>query len=244
MSHQPVRPAALDEAEALLGVEFGDRGLLALALVHSSYANENPDADAASNERLEFLGDGFINFVVAHHLYEKAAGAPEGELTAWRSLLVRGETLAGVASRLALGQLLVMGRGEEAGGGRERATNLADAFEAVVGALLLDKGYVTARAFVLRCLEDDIDSALRSEPPKDPKSRLQELLQSAGREVPRYDTVASDGPDGAPWFIVQVSAGDRVVGQGAGRRKVDAERAAASSALEKLAGGDAGSGPG
>ena len=238
MSYQPAPPAALDEAEARLGVKFRDRELLALALVHSSYANENPDAGEASNERLEFLGDGFINFVVAHLLYEKSPTAPEGELTARRSLLVRGESLATVASRLGLGDLLVMGRGEDIEGGRERASNLADAFEAVVGALLLDGGYAKARAFVLRCLRDDIDSALRSEPPKDPKSRLQELLQSGGREAPRYDSAASQGPDGAPWFTVRVSAGDEVLGQGAARRKVDAERAAASSALEKLGEGD------
>ena len=233
----PVAP--LDEVEARLGVGFKDRGLLALALVHSSYENENPDAGAGSNERLEFLGDGFINFVVAHRLYEKTPGASEGELTARRSLLVRGETLARVASELGLGELLVMGRGEEAGGGRERASNLADAFEAVVGALLLDGGSARARAFVLRCLKDDIDSALRSEPPKDPKSRLQELLQSAGGEAPRYDGVASGGEDSGPWFTVKVSAGGEVLGQGAGRRKVDAERAAASSALETLAQSDA-----
>ena len=239
MSHPPAQAAALDEAEARLGVKFRDRELLVLALVHSSYANENPDADEASNERLEFLGDGFINFVVAHRLYEKAPRASEGELTARRSLLVRGESLATVASRLGLGDLLVMGRGEEIEGGRERASNLADAFEAVVGALLLDGGYAKARAFVLRCLRGDIDSALRSEPPKDPKSRLQELLQSGGREAPRYDSAASQGPDEAPWFTVRVLAGDEVLGRGAARRKVDAERAAASSALEKLGEGDA-----
>ena len=239
MSHRLAGATALDEVEARLSLRFADRELLALALVHSSYANENPEVGAASNERLEFLGDGFINFVIAHRLYEKAPGAPEGELTARRSLVVRGETLARVASRLGLGDLLVMGRGEEAGGGRERASILADAFEAVVGALLLDGGYTSARAFVLRSLRDDIDSALRSEPPKDPKSRLQELLQSAGREAPRYDSVASDGPDGAPWFTVEVSTGSEVLGQGAGRRKVDAERAAASSALERLGEEDA-----
>jgi len=238
VSYQPAPAAALDEAETRLGVKFRDRELLALALVHSSYANENPDAGEASNERLEFLGDGFINFVVAHLLYEESPTAPEGELTARRSLLVRGESLATVASRLGLGDLLVMGRGEASGGGRERASNLADAFEAVVGALLLDGGYAKARAFVLRCLRDDIDSALRSEPPKDPKSRLQELLQSGGREAPRYDSAASLGPDEAPWFTVRVLAGDEVLGRGAARRKVDAERAAASSALEKLGEGD------
>jgi len=244
VSHQVLPAAALNEVEARLGVRFEDRGLLALALVHSSYANENPEAGAASNERLEFLGDGFINFVMAHRLYEKTPGASEGELTARRSLLVRGETLARVASRLGLGELLVMGRGEEAGGGRERASNLADAFEAVVGALLLDGGYARARAFVLRWLKDDMDSALRSAPPKDPKSRLQELLQSAGRGVPEYDTVASDGPDTAPWFTVQVSVGSEVLGQGAARRKVDAERAAALSVLEGLEEGDAQPSPG
>ena len=226
--------AAGEAAEARLGVKFRDRGLLELALVHSSYANENPDAGAVSNERLEFLGDGFINFVAAHRLYEKAPEASEGELTARRSLLVRGEALATVASRLGLGDLLIMGRGEAAGGGRERATNLADAFEAVVGAILLDGGYTRARAFVLRCLRDDIDAAMDLDTPKDPKSRLQELLQSAGRDAPRYDSVTSPGPDGSPWFTAQVLAGDRVLGEGAARRKVDAERAAASSAIEVL----------
>jgi len=236
VSRQAVPAAARAQAEARLGVKFADPALLALALIHSSYPNENPGAGADCNERLEFLGDAFVNLVVARRLYEEARGASEGELTARRSAVVRWETLAGAASRLGLGELLVMGRGEEAGGGRERASNLAGAFEAVVGAVLLDGGYSKARAFVLRCLRDEIESALSSEPPKDPKSRLQELLQSTGREPPRYDTVSTEDAGGASSFAAQVSAGGRVLGEGAGRRKVDAERAAAASALERLEG--------
>jgi len=235
VSGLPVSAATLEEAEARLGYRFRDRSLLSRALVHSWYPNENPGTGVEPNERLEFLGDGFINFVIAHKLYLGTPDAPEGDLTARRSLLVRGETLALVSTGLGLGDLLVMGRGEVAGGGRDRGSNLADAFEAVVGAVLLDGGYAKARAFVLRCLKSEIADALRSEPPKDPKSQLQELLQANGGKAPRYDTVSAAGPEDAPWFTVTVSAGGSVLGEGAGRRKVDAERAAASSALRALA---------
>lgn len=224
----------LPGVEARIGAEFRDKNLLALALVHSSYGNENPDWQDYSNERLEFLGDGYINFITAHRLYEMIPEADEGELTARRSYVVRRETLARVAASLGLGESLVMGKGEEAGGGRDRASNLANAFEALAGALLLDRGHEEAKARILAWLDPAIKRTLESEPHKDPKSILQELLQSEGREAPSYRTVEAEGVGATAWFTVEVWSGKELLGSGAARRKVDAERAAAISALELL----------
>lgn len=234
MTTQPITDSRLAELEARLGVSFRDRSLLSTALVHASFVNENPDVGLQSNERVEFLGDAVVDLAVGHLLFDRIQGATEGELTAVRSLVVRSESLARAASRLRLGDFLLMGRGERANGGAERVSNLGDAFEAVVGAVFLDRGYMEAREFVLRSLAQEIGDAVEAESPKDPKSRLQEVAQAAGWGAPVYRTVTSEGPDHMRRFTVEVFVRDRVAGRGAGARKVDAERLAASQAYDSL----------
>lgn len=228
--------AALERAQGALGARFRDSSLLAVALTHRSFLNENPSLKVESNERLEFLGDGALNFVIAQHLFEKATRATEGELTARRAQLVRRETLARVATRIGLGNHLVMGRGEAASGGAERSSNLADGFEAVTGAILVDKGYRSARAFVLKWLAPEITNVMGAATPKDPKSRLQEYLQAAGTPAPKYRVANAAGPEEDRWFTVEVLVSGEVAGTGEGRRKLDAERAAAVDAYQRLSG--------
>ena len=225
----------LDSLEESLGVEFQDRDLLRLAFIHSSYLNENPETYPESNERLEYLGDAQVGLVIAHDLFERYPDQPEGELTALRSELVRGETLARIAESLHLGQYLLMGKGEEANGGRERQSNLAATFESLVGALFLDQGYEATRDFVLRVLSEEITSVeMRSNTPKNPKSTLQEMVQRRGGPSPSYRIVEVSGEDHAREFTAEVLVRGEVKGRGTGHRKSLAERAAAQKALEAL----------
>lgn len=239
MSPSPARlisDARLRELEETLGVRFRERDLLELALTHSSYLNENPDEAAESNERLEFLGDAVVDVAVARHLYGLAPAASEGELTTLRSQIVRGAALAAAALRYRIGEFLVLGRGEAISGGADRATNLADAFEAVTGALLLDRGYRAASEFVVRSLGPEIDAAIAAESTKDPKSILQERVQASGGAPPEYRIIRENEDDEDNRFIAAVLIGGATVGTGLGRRKLDAERAAALAALAAPAG--------
>ena len=220
--------------EAALGVEFGDRRLLELALVHGSYLNERAGAFEESNERLEFLGDAVIGVAAAHELYRRNPGWPEGRLSEARAELVRDETLARVASRLALGDRLRMGRGEAAGGGRERPGALAAALEAVVGAVFLDRGYPEAEALVVRLLAPEMRRLERPAAARNPKSALQEMLQAAGAKPPTYSIVGVAGERHAREFTAEVSLDGRVLGAGAGPRKSTAERRAAEAALAAM----------
>lgn len=205
-----------------------------MALTHSSYVNEHPEEAPASNERLEFLGDALIGYVVAARLYDDHPGMTEGDLTAARAALVRGESLAEVAAELRLGESLLLGQGEEATGGRSRASNLAGVFEAVVGAVYLDRGHETAGDLVLRLLGERLAAISPSTVPQDPKSRLQEAVQGRGEGTPAYRVVGEVGPEHARRFTAQVVLGEAVLGEGSGRRKLDAERAAAVAALASL----------
>jgi len=224
----------LDALEAKLGILFKNRALLAKAMVHRSHLNEAKRPDIESNERLEFLGDAVIGFVVARELYRRFPGVPEGQLTELRAHLVRWETLATVAGRLDLGKHLALGRGEERTGGRERPMNLARAYEAVVGALLEDRGLRDTERFVLRTLKADLAELEATSNVADIKSRLQEWVQGRVGGTPIYQTVAVVGPDHAREYRVQVQIGDRVLGEGLGRNKRTAERAAAAEALTRL----------
>ena len=217
-----------------LGFSFHDEGLLSLAFVHSSYVNENPEEFPESNERLEFLGDALVGMVVAHELYQRYPDSPEGDLTALRSALVKGETLAQIADSLQLGQYLLMGKGEEASGGRKRPSNLAATFEALVGAVFLDQGYGEACDFVLRVLSDALSSVGKRIPLKNSKSLLQELVQGMGKTIPSYRIVDVTGEDHARTFTVEVVVSGEVMGRGTGSRKSTAEREAASEALRAM----------
>jgi ribonuclease-3 len=233
----PTTPLDIDQLEAVehaLGVKFGDKSVLVLALTHQSFVNEHPDLPPVSNERLEFLGDSIVGMVVADRMYLGAPDLPEGDLTVRRSQVVRRETLAAAARTIGLGQWLVMGKGEAAAGGDNRSSNLADTFEAVVGAVYIDRGYEETFAFVNHWLGEHVDEALRTETKKDPKSLLQEYLQGNGSKPPRYKLVAESGEPSDLIFTMEVVIDESSVASGAGSRKVDAEREAARKALEIL----------
>lgn len=217
-----------------LKISFNDLSLLEQALVHSSYINENPGFAPASNERLEFLGDAILGFVVAEKLYQDFPDLAEGEMTKLRSVLVRRDTLARIALAIRLGDYLYLGRGEEASGGRDKLANLAGALEAVVAAVFLDRSLAITREFVLKLLEEDLRKVVRQGTVVDYKSQLQELTQSRYRSTPDYRLLEEVGPDHDKKFTVEVRAGDIVLGRGSGKSKKMAETEAARSALEQL----------
>jgi ribonuclease-3 len=230
----PETEELVQELEEKLGFTFHDRLLLLQALTHRSYLNENPDAPQSDNERLEFLGDAFLDFVAARYLYDRFPEMQEGELTSLRAALVRSTTLARFARELDLGRYLFLGRGEEASGGRERFPLLCAAFEALAGAILLDQGFAAAESFVRRFLEPAVDRIVANRLGKDAKSELQELSQGRWQLTPVYRTVAERGPDHAKEFTVEVLIGDRVFGRGTGRNKQSAAQQAAREALKVL----------
>jgi ribonuclease-3 len=227
--------ADLASLQDILGITFENLSLLEQSLVHRSYLNENPDFPLASNERLEFLGDSLLGFVIAEKLYEECRDLSEGEMTKLRASLVRGETLARLASSLGLSDHLYLGHGEEASGGRQRKSNLAGLFEAVLGAVLLDKGFPVARELVLRLFDAEIQNAIEGRVIADYKSKLQEVFQARHQVTPIYRTTKEVGPDHAKEFTVEVLINDCVIGRGHGRSKRKAEVEAARDALEGLA---------
>ncbi|MDA1189258.1 MAG: ribonuclease III [Chloroflexi bacterium] len=223
---------SLKAVQDALSVRFQDESLLGLAFVHSSFINETAGDAVESNERLEFLGDGVVNLIVAQELYVQHPDWSEGQLTSARSALVRTESLAQVAGELGLGAFLLMGKGEDGSGGRERLSNLAAVFEAVTGALFLDQGYATAQRFVLDAIEFEPVRAVAEGSSKNPKSALQELVQSKGLGPPKYRIVESVGPDHEPLFTAEVLIRDEVKGSGIGSKKSLAQQRAAEEALE------------
>ena len=227
----------LQRLEAALGLKFQDPGLLQQALVHRSFLNEQAGEFAQSYERLEFLGDAVIELTVSTELFRRFPLFSEGELTKQRAALVRTESLAGLARRVGIGEFLVLGKGEEATGGRERDSILAASFEALVAAVYLDQGYDHAKGFVLRLLESQLE-VLQSEgpSPENPKSRLQEHIQGMGIPSPRYHLISTEGPDHAPSFTVEVLVDGQAIGTGRGGRRSDAEQSAAADALHRLSG--------
>ena len=235
----PPVPAAqeprLAELERRLRVRFHDRGLLFHALIHRSAVNERTDLQLTSNERLEFLGDAILGAVVAERLFSAFPEASEGVLTVTRASLVRASTLAAWARGIDLGQYLLLGRGEEIGGGRERDTLLASAFEAVVGAMYLDRGLRRVATFLERFIAPELVRAPNERPMLDAKSRLQQRSQAERDAVPRYQVVEIAGPQHSPTFTVEVSIAGRVAARGSGRSKQAAEQAAAQMALASWA---------
>lgn len=227
------------EIEARLGYRFGDTALLWTALTHRSHAHEQ-EAGGTNYERLEFLGDALLGFLVSDWLYRADPGAPEGVLTRRRQSVVQTGTLARAARRLQLGDAFRLGRGEERTGGREKPSLLADTFEAVLGAVYLDGGLRPAKAFVRRHLAEDLDRTQATrEAVNDHKTRLQERIQAELRRTPRYRIVRTTGPAHALRFEVEVLVGSEVLARGRGTNRKRAEQDAARRALESLdAGGD------
>jgi len=227
--------ADLTALQQVLGISFNDQSLLEQALIHSSYANENPGLALTSNERLEFLGDAILGMLVAEKLYRDFPQLTEGEMTRLRSALVRRDTLFRVAKAIKLGDYLYLGKGEEAGGGRHKPVNLAGALEAVIAAIFLDQGLATTKGFVLGLLCQELQKAVSQGVEADYKSRLQELIQSRQQQTPVYQVIDAVGPDHDRRFTVEVKVGDTVLGRGSGRGKRAAEAEAARSALRRLA---------
>ena len=224
----------LENLQENLGYRFRDESLLRGALYHSSYANEHRNENIVSNERLEFLGDAVLGFVSAEFLYSRVPNAPEGELTRIRAALVREESLFEVAQSLQLGECLMLGKGEESGGGRQRPSILADCTEAVFAAVYLDGGMDCARDLIHRVLLSKGDIEVAESRRRDYKTELQELVQRKPHQVLRYELVGQSGPDHAKVFTVAVLLNGDPVGEGSGHSKKEAEQASARAALEKL----------
>lgn len=220
--------------EERLGFQFNDFSLLSRALTHRSYLNENPGDMLEDNERLEFLGDAVLDFVVGAYLYHHFPEMKEGELTMLRAALVRTETLAGFAQQLEIGNSLKLGFGEAESGGRERLATLCAAFEAVVGAIFLDQGMAFVQQWIHWLIAPALTEIIASAAHRDAKSDFQIWAQARFNVTPRYKVLAAIGPDHDKLFTVAVMIDDDVWGTGEGRSKQTAAQAAASKALEKV----------
>ncbi|HZX20807.1 MAG TPA: ribonuclease III [Clostridia bacterium] len=221
----------LKELQDIIDYRFRNTGIINEALTHSSYSNEYRGRCTCNNERLEFLGDSVLSTVISEYIYLKYDNLPEGELTKVRANVVCGSSLALQAKSIGLGKYLLLGKGEEVTGGRDRISILADTFEAVIGALYLDGGIETARKFILNMLEDSIKLASTGNLFKDYKTDLQELLQSKFDDKISYRVVNETGPDHDKTFEIEVVLGDKVLGRGRGKSKKEAEQNAAKKAL-------------
>jgi len=222
----------LTELEESIGYHFKNRKLLTEALSHSSYANENK-RNRRSNERLEFLGDSVLSIVVSQYLFEHFSHLPEGELTKIRASLVCEKSLHIFAGKINLGKFLLLGKGEENTGGRERASILADAFEALIAAVFLDGGLEAARTHILNFIPEDVE-AQRHAAFNDYKTILQEVIQQNPEEKVEYVIVDQSGPDHNKAFTVNVCLNTNVIGVGTGRSKKEAEQMAAKEALKLM----------
>jgi ribonuclease-3 len=221
--------------QARLGYQFRDESLLRLALTHPSVAHE-ANAPTAHNQRLEFLGDSVLGLALSRELFEKYPDADEGLLTKSRAKLVNAAALAAHGRALELGTHLVLSRGEENTGGRERPSALADAFEALLGAILLDRGFDAAREFILRDFAADFASLSLSAGIENPKGELQELLQAKSPAAPVYEMISAEGPDHNRQFVCAVLHEGVELARGSGKSKKTAESDAALAALQKLRG--------
>ena len=222
--------------EAKLKYKFNNVELLKNALVHSSYANEIR-GNTHSNERLEFLGDSVLSIIVADHIYHKYSNMPEGELTRMRASLVCEKTLCALSRELGIGEYLLLGRGEDKNGGRERDSILADAFEAVLAAIYLDGGMAAAKKHILNTVLRDFDNHSDEDSFKDYKTTLQEIIQRNPEECVSYILLDETGPDHDKQFTVAVKLNSNIIGTGTGKSKKQAEQMAAHQAL-KLMGED------
>ena len=223
-----------NDCQKNLGISFRQEFLLEQALTHVSYLNENPGFTSPSNERLEFLGDAILNFLVAEKLYKEFPTLPEGELTEIRASLVCRDTLAELASSLKLGDWLLLGRGEEANGGRTKDSNLANAMEALIGSLYLDQGLARVRRFVIRQLKPELDKIRAGHTTPNYKALVQEFIQGQKKPTPVYRLVEATGPDHSKQFTTEILVEGEPLGKGTGKSKKIAEIQAARAAWEKL----------
>lgn len=226
-------PQQIAEIEATVGVTFQDKNLLQQVFIHRSYLNENPGCKLGHNERLEFLGDAVLELVVTEYLYKNYQN-PEGELTNWRSALVRGQHLAEISANLNLGNYLLLSRGEAKSGGKTRQILLANMFEALLGAVYLDAGLSAVSAFIEKHITTRLTDILDKELHIDPKSKLQEITQAKVGVTPHYEVMREEGPDHAKEFTVGVFLGSRKLAEAKGSSKQTAEQAAATVAIKQF----------
>lgn len=230
-----MNPSQIEEyqkfAREKLGFEFHDIDLLITALTHRSYVNEHKASAKAHNERLEFLGDAVLELVSSDFLYRNY-DEPEGIMTAWRSALVRTESIGAAGEELGYEPLVRLSKGEKHGSSRAHAVILADCFEAVIGAIYLDQGYDTAREFIAKHILVKLDQILRDGSWRDPKSYLQELAQHYDGATPQYKVLGEEGPDHDKTFMVGVYVGKQLKGKGSGHSKQEAEGAAAAEGVK------------
>ena len=217
--------------EENINYEFTNKEYILEALTHSSYSNEN--INYHFNERLEFLGDSVLSIVISDYLFKKETKLPEGELTKIRANIVCEESLSEVSKDIHLGKYMLLGKGEEATGGRERISILADALEAVIAAIYLDGGLDKAREFILTYMDKIINDSIKGKIFRDYKTCLQEVLQSNGENNIWYKLIEEKGPDHNKRFVMEVGINDTVLGVGEGKSKKDAEQVAAKCALDK-----------
>ncbi len=215
---------------------FKNQDLLSQALTHRSWVNENND-NKGTNERLEFLGDAILEFIVSKEIYNKFPKEEEGYLTALRSNLVNTKNLSVVATKLGIGDIIYLSKGEEDGGGRTNSSLLADTVEAIIGALFLDQGVEAAEKFITDNILVDVDRKA-SLPLKDPKSLLQENVQAKSLPAPRYNVVSEEGPDHNKLFTIEVVINGKTEAKGTGKSKSEAEQDAATNALSSYCGID------
>lgn len=218
-------------ARDVLGFEFSNIDLLVTALTHRSYVNEHKKSVSEHNERLEFLGDAVLELSVTDFLFNNYS-EPEGILTSWRSSLVRTESIGEAGDKLGYEPLLRMSRGEKNGSVRARQQILANAFEAVIGAIYLERGYADADTFIKKHILSKLDSILESGSWRDPKSHLQEVSQRIDGHTPVYKVLSEEGPDHDKIFTLGVFVGDKLMGKGTGPSKQNAQQVAAKAALE------------
>ncbi len=219
--------------EEQIGLKFKDYDLLRHAFVHRSYLNEHRDSQFESNERLEFLGDAVLELVVTEYLYLNYPNS-EGDLTNWRSALVKGEMLAKIASELKLGEYLFLSHGEEKSGGRTKDYLLANTFEALIGVIYLELGYKIAKVFIAKFLLIHLEDILVKGEHIDAKSKFQEIAQEKVGSTPSYELQSEAGPDHDKIFTMVAYIGTRMVGKGKGGSKQIAEQKAAEDALKRL----------
>ena len=215
----------------IAGYCFNNPELFQRALTHTSYSNEK---HVESNQRLEFLGDSVIGLIIGEYIYKKYPSMPEGELSKIRAGIVCESGLVKCAEKIKLGERLLLGRGEEMSGGRNRASNLEDAFEALIGAIFLDSDFYTVKKFVLTVMKDIIEEIVLHDGIDDSKTEFQEYIQGHKKKNIEYVLINEEGPDHDKTYTMQVKVGGKVMGTGKGHSKKDAEQSAAKAALEML----------
>ncbi len=227
-------PNRYETLEKTIGIKFGKKDLLDNAFVHKSFMNEYSKGDKEDNERLEFLGDAVLELAVTEYLYQNYPKKSEGQLTNWRSALVKGRHLAEIGQELNLGSYLYLSRGEEKSGGRKKNYILANTLEALIGSMYLDKGYRVTHGFISKYIITRLEKILEKGLHIDAKSHLQEVAQEKVSFTPEYKLVSESGPDHAKKFVMAVYLGEKKVGEGEGSSKQKAEEDAARNAIASI----------